>query len=184
MSRAVHNLWDEYFDWLLKRLNLRKRGYSDLLYLLFDTPFRVILDRDVNRLKDGEYLRNRFFIDIGVSGDFMDHPVSVLEVLLALSERIENEYIGNPSDPRPDIIFWEMLCNLGLDYAGFEDNRIKYPTNLRRFHDIIDTFLDREYDFYGKGGLFPLKSVSFDQRDVEIWDQMQAYLSEKYGDLW
>lgn len=184
MNKVVHNLWEEYFNWLLKGLNLKKKGYSNLLYLLFETPFRVVLDRDNNRLDDGKYLRNHFFLDIGVDGEFIEHPVSVLEVLIALCNRIDAEYLGNPNNPRPDIIFWEILCNLGLDSVCFTDSRVKYPTNLRRFQDIIDTFLDREYDFYGKGGLFPLKSVSFDQREVEIWEQMQAYLSEKYGDLW
>lgn len=184
MSKVVHNLWDEYFNWLMKNLNLKKKGYSELLFLLFETPFRVVLERDNNRLDDGKYLRNHFFLDIGVDGDFMDHPVSVLEVLIALCNRIDAEYLGNPNNPRPDIIFWEILCNLGLDSVCFTDSRIKNPSNLRNFYRIIDNFMDRNYDFNGKGSLFPLKSVSFDASEMEIWDQMQAYLSEKYGDFW
>lgn len=182
--KTAHSLWNEYFDWLIRRLDLRKRGYNELLYLLFETPFRVIIERDNNRLEDGKYLRNHFFLDIGVDGDFMEHPVSVLEVLVALSERIENEYIGNPSDPRPDIIFWEMICNLGLDGARFSDGRVKNPSNLREFDRIIDTFLDREYDFYGNGSIFPVKNVNFDVKNMELWEQMQAYLSENYANLW
>lgn len=178
------NIWDSYFEWLLKRLKWSKKGYNELLHRLFDRKFTIVLDRDINRLKDGEYLRNRFFVDIGISGDFKEHPISVLEVLIALSERIETEYIGNPSDPRPDIIFWELLCNLGLNSVCFTDSRINKPANLYNFDQIIDTFLERRYDFYGNGNIFPLKSVSFDVAEMEIWDQMQAYLSENYGDFW
>lgn len=182
--KTVHDLWDEYFNWLVKGLNLKKKGYNELLYLLFETPFAVVLERDKNRLADGRYLRNHFFFDMGIDGDFMDHPVSVLEVLIALSNRIDAEYIGNPNKPRPDIIFWELLCNLGLDSVCFSDSKVKTPTNLRKFDRIMDTFLGRKYDFYGNGSIFPLKSVSFDAKNMEIWEQMQAYLSENYGNFW
>lgn len=178
------NIWDSYFEWLLKRLNLKKRDRKKLLHILFDRPFDVILDRDYNRLEDGRYLRNHFLLECGINGGFTDHYISVLEVLIALCERIELEYIGNPSDPRPDIIFWEILCNLGLDRECFSDSRINHPTNLRKIDEIVNVFVNREYDFNGNGGLFPLKVNDFDQKDVEIWDQMQAYLSENYGDFW
>lgn len=177
------DLWDEYFNWLLDRLKWRKKGYNKLLYLMFNTPFEVYLERDNNRLEDGKYLRNHFFLDLNIDGEFMEHPVSVLEVLAALAERIDTEYIGNPSDPRPDIIFWEMLYNLGFDSSEFMDNRVDFPPNQRKFYNKIDFWMRREYDFNGKGSIFPLKSVCFDQRNAEIWDQMLAYLSEKYDDF-
>lgn len=178
------DMWKKYFNWLLKRLKWKKKNYTKLLHFMFDTPFEVVLDRDENRLEDGRYLRNHFFLDNGIVGDFTDKPVSVLEVLIALADRIDTEYLGNPSDPRPDIIFWEFLCNLGLNTSAFQDNRIEYPSNKYRFESIINTFMYRNYAIDGQGGIFPLKNVNFDVADMELWEQMQAYLSENYGEMW
>ena len=178
------NILEKYFNWLLKRLRWQKKGYNDLLRMMCDIPFEVVLDQDINRLEDGRYLRNHFFLDNGIVGDFTDKPVSVLEVLIALADRIDTEYIGNPSDPRPDIIFWEFLYNLGLNTAAFQDNRIKYPSNKYRFESIINNFIFRNYAVDGRGGIFPLKNVNFDVADMELWEQMQAYLSENYGEMW
>ena len=37
---------------------------------------------------------------------------------------------------------------------------------------------ERSYAFDGYGGLFPLRKPHQDQRNIEIWYQMQAYLME------
>ena len=45
----------------------------------------------------------------------------------------------------------------------------------------LDGFINRQYEANGEGGLFPLKGVCEDQREVEIWYQMNAYLYEHHG---
>ena len=67
-----------------------------------------------------------------------------------------------------------MICNLGLD--KFDDKHY----NSDYVYEILGKFVRREYDFNGRGGLFPLKNVQNDQRKVEIYYQMLAYLSENY----
>ena len=170
----IHNLWSDYLIWIENTYYIDKKGYDMLLDELLNSPFEAIIDRDNNRIDDGEGIRNRYLSENGISGGFIDHPISVLEVLVALACRIDSEYIGNPNDPHPESLFWEMIYNLGLNKF---DNR---HFNGDKIYDILSIFVTREYDFDGNGGLFPLKYPKNDQRCVEIWRQCMAYLSENY----
>lgn len=174
-----------YFKWLLDKVNfnglvgLRKGGfpanlsYRTLLYFLFSKDYKSIIERDENRIQDGLGLRYEFLDDDGELLD-IDDRASVLEVLIALAVRADLEYIGDPGDPHPELIFWRMICNLGLD--KYDDDRIAgREVEVER---IVDIWLLREYDFDGKGGIFPLSVATFDQRKTELWSQMMAYISE------
>ena len=167
-------LWLDYRDWLINLCNFRKKGYDKLLTQLHFSPFEVVLERDINRVQDGLSFRQQFLSENGINGDFYDQPCSILEVLVALAVRIDGEYIGNPADPHPDQIFWEMICNLGLNKF---DNK-HYNSDF--IYEILGKFVGRAYNFDGNGGIFPLKNVQNDQRKVEIWSQMMAYLNENY----
>ena len=141
---------------------------------LFDSPFEAVLDRDINRIDDCLSLREQFFYEKGVNGSFIEKDPCILELLVSLSVRIDNEYLGNPNDPHPEIMLWEMICNLGLD--KFDNSHY----NGDKIYKILGVLVGRQYDFNGKGGLFPLKNVCFDQKNVEIVGQMKAYLSENF----
>ena len=75
-----------------------------------------------------------------------------------------------------------MLSNAGLDSfsdAVYNDNP---DFDIRRIVDIkIRRILNREYHPDGDGGLFPLMNPREDQRGVEIWYQMSAYLLEQFN---
>lgn len=172
MSKYV-NLWNEYKNWLIYKVNFTKKGYDLLLNELHNSPFEAILDRDTNRIEDGEALRSSFFYEQRLNGDFMDQEIGVLEVLVALAIRIDDEYLGNPVTPHPEIIFWEMICNLGLNKC---DNS---HFNRDYIYEKLAIWINREFDFYGNGSIFPLRACNFDQKSVEIWSQMKAYLNEK-----
>ena len=46
--------------------------YSMLLHTLHNTKFSVVVERDINRIKDGISLRDEFLDDVGVvDGDFV-----------------------------------------------------------------------------------------------------------------
>ena len=69
------------------------------------------------------------------------------------------------------------MDNLGL--VPFDDESYVDLDGQTYVERIIDDFVKREYDFNGVGGIFPLKHAEQDQRDVEIWYQMSAYLYER-----
>lgn len=165
----------EYFR-VLRDLILTDKGdetYDLLIKDLYAINFYATIDRDENRAKDGFDLRARY---MGDDSDYITGPCSVLEMLIALAQRM-SEIMYDP-DIGDDTArwFWEMIQNLGLDFNS--DSR--YSSIFT--DQVIGRFLNRSYDADGLGGLFPLEypGEEIDQRDVEIWYQMQSYLNERY----
>lgn len=176
MARMGERWWMEYMNWLLRRVGFEKKGYGLLMEELHNTEFVWVIERDKNRAGDGINLRDEFLEGVFdySSESIIGQPCSVLEMLVAFSIRIDAEYTGAPGDPHPEKIFWEMICNLELNY---------YDDKAFGWHDIyqiLDTWLNRDFDPDGKGSIFPLRKTHRDQRDLEIWSQMQEYLSERY----
>lgn len=172
--------WDEYFGYLCSVVGADDpdSSYIRLMKVLFSVPFIAHLEMDMNRVMDGLQMR-RDYQDAEMMDDrdgYFDSDVTVLEVLIALAERINDELDWNPYRDQTVVWFWEMLANLGLD--GLDDESWKDPDSTLLAGDIIDIWVDRRYDRDGFGGIFPLRNPSNDQRDVEIWYQANAYFLE------
>lgn len=167
---------NEYFKWMTDivcgdRFS-RECSYSKLLKHLHSIDFTWIIPKDSNRAEDGKDLRWRFayFNHIDDYRD-LNGPCSVLEMILALAIRCEESIMDDPAyGDRTSQWFWGMITNLGL--GGMTDSRfdISYADN------VIDRFLNREYDPDGQGGLFTIRDCEYDLRDVEIWAQMNWFL--------
>ena len=182
-------MWDTYRDWLLeevrftgnrklerpnRRLNiLLPSDYELLMRTLHDIDFKWVIERDENRMKDGLALRYDFFDDNDIDGGFV-RPCSVLEMLIGFAIRLDCEYIGDPGDPDPMDIFWKMICNLGL-WMYDNDNFNEFAVEEK-----VDIWLKRGFRSDGFGGIFPLKNVTFDCRNEEIWKLAMAYITENY----
>lgn len=103
--------------------------------------------------------------------DCLDGPCSILEMMIALAIRCEETIMDDTSrGDRTSQWFWEMIVSLGL--GSMSDDRFA-PDIV---DDILDRFLNREYEPNGKGGLFTIKNCEYDLRDVEIWYQLCWYL--------
>lgn len=63
------------------------------------------------------------------------------------------------------------MQNLG--FSEFHDSS-NYSKNFVKLR--VAVVLERKYDEFGNGGLFPLRSPSKDQRRVEIWYQLCEYI--------
>lgn len=165
----------EYFDWLCD-LICRNRfakniSFKKLLTYLHEKEFRYSIPTDVNRFEDGIDLRYRF----DDAYPYLDKrkPCSVLEMMVALSVRCEEEYMDDTTKgDRTSQWFWGMVVNLGL--GSMTDDRF----NLSVVEDVIERFLDRDYEPDGEGGLFTVRNCEFDLRDIEIWHQLCEYLNE------
>ena len=67
-----------------------------------------------------------------------------------------------------------------LDLRQFSDEVYEdYIDAPDLVQERVDVFLDRAYSPDGTGGLFPLHEPDEDQRQVELWYQMSAYLLER-----
>jgi hypothetical protein len=143
---------------------------------LHETEFVYLLDMDKNRAGDGIDLRYRFCYENGYAPDAVDRelegqPSSVLEMLVALSIRCEEQIMDDPdAGNRTERWFWEMVDSLGL--SSLQDGRF----NRNFAESVITRFLRREYEPDGRGGLFTIEGCSHDLRTVEIWYQMMWHL--------
>lgn len=169
---------NEYFEWLsnmvVKNKPKSKRlSFNKLLIFLHATEFRYIILMDENRAEDGKDLRYRYSRESGWPDvpDCLDGPCSVLEMMIALSIRCEEWIMDNTEyGNRTGQWFWDMITSLGL--GSMTDERF----DKILVSDIIERFLDREYQPNGKGGLFTIKNCDDDLRDIEIWVQLCWYL--------
>ena len=171
-------LADDYFEHLLYMMSAdtpEHRKYSRLLSDLYDIAFIYSHPMDENRVIDALDMRKEYLFDRGISirDDFMDRDVSVLEILAALSRRLEIEVTGEPGEDYLGRWFWVCLENLDVLEV---DSR--YDRGLVRYK--IDVWMLRQYKSNGKGGIFPVKKSGIDQREIDLWYQGQLYLAENW----
>ena len=178
MRNKINN---EYFEWLFDLVckdRYSKRGsYRNLLVRLHNTDFRYKILMDRNRGEDGISLRHRFILFNGYEDSYdsvmryLDGPCSVLEMMIALGIRCEEDVMDDTRyGNRSGQWFWGMIRNLGL--SSMTDDKF----NERVVDDIVDRFLDRDYEPDGRGGLFRIRNCDRDLRKVEIWHQLMWYL--------
>lgn len=174
----------EYFNWLCDLIHVETGAgtYWLLARDLYGIEFVWSVNNDDNRAADGIALRERYLSENPyVPSEAVENGAcTVLEMLIALAGRIDFDL----SDPYKDqdgtaVYFWEMIENLGL--TPYEDDMYLEYNGTFNCPAIIDQFMNREYEWNGRGGLFPLDNPSTDQREIEIWYQMNAYLAENYA---
>lgn len=161
----------DYFSWLCNRISIPEgREYTTILNIMFGTEFVWVVGNDENRIADGRNLRLEYHPDRREpNADINSEPVKFLEVLIALSERVA--FLVD--QPAPNWA-WNLIRNIKL--SGFDD-----PLDgreVRKVMDILENVIWRRYAADGGGGFFPLTRPKNDQRQAEIWDQMNAYIQE------
>lgn len=174
----MNKLLEEYYYYLLDNIGANLPEHQNYTYLLEDLNDKEFIWRhpmDENRDIDGLYLRKEFLFDTNRDISLVwDDPRSVLEVLIAFSKRIETEITGEPGNDDIGRWFWVMLDNLGILLP--DDH---YDHGLVMYN--LDIWLLRKFKSDGREGIFPLKKPNSDQRDVDMWYQMQSYLNENWS---
>ena len=129
-------------------------------------PFVVVDVRDDNRAGDGLDLRRLY-------GVIFEEPCTVLELMIALSNRIEMDIMGNSNyGDRTGQWFWRMIYSLGLSSQNdinFDEGYVDY---------ILNRFNRRQYAPNGEGGLFTVDHPRVPpMNEIEIWRQAMRYLN-------
>lgn len=167
---------ERYIRWLYSQVadvkfRVPSRTYWFLIRQLHDKEFVWFVPNDDNRVEDGRALRAEF-LEVAHTRrpdpEWMDRGVSMLEMLIGLSRRLAFE-----SDESPEYWFWTMLGNIHIFKTRHHDAS---EYDQRKVDAALDRVIHRTYDRGGLGGLFPLQSTRRDQRKVELWYQMNAYL--------
>lgn len=169
-----------YFDWLYDQVGSvpdarPSRTYLKVLELMFFKEFVWIVPNDDNRAEDGRDLRREFLDEVGIhnpDNNWMALGCSMLELFIGIARRLAFEAEGEPRD-----WFWLLMRNVGLD---FYNDTTRFTKKVKEdIEEILDDVIWRTYHPNGQGGLFPLEQPHQDQRDVEIWYQLSAYLLER-----
>lgn len=170
---------NSYFDFLCNLVG-RKYEYSRLLAQLHGVEFYSLVPNDDNRGADGEQLRNNYIDEVGPTGapSLPQGPCTVLEMLMGMARRLEFELLGGRYERPAREWFWVLIDNLELDWC--DDVAYSNRETSKEVDSKIKDLLERQYDTNGEGGLFPLHHAQKDQRRVEIWYQMSAWVIENY----
>jgi hypothetical protein len=169
-----------YFRWLYSQVFPDQdpgESYTDVCELMHEIPFNDSIPNDSNRTADGEELRDEFIsLDEGIDLDAFTEmaglgKASLFEILIGLAKRAESV----TEALKPDQWFRTFLGNLGL--LKYPDDRY-LPRHILRVNRILRTFNGRTFDPDGNGGIFPLAKPPVDQRKIELWFQMAAYINE------
>jgi hypothetical protein len=175
-------LEEEYLHWLHsqiaeRRIRHPRRTYWNLLAQLHHKRFVSKVKYDSNRVQDGIDLRREFLDVTGFDPgpDWLEDNVpqcSFLELMIVLARRLAFDGGGEPNS-----WFWELVDNLEL--TPYWDRPRRSRLSERTIDDILNRVVLREYDPDGRGGFFPLRYPSEDQRGVELWYQLSAYVLER-----
>ncbi len=161
-------LYSDYYLWLESLVN--DGNHNRLIRYLYEQPYKWQFTLDENRAAGGLNLRSRYAYENGVNvQDVGQGPCSVLEMLIALSDRMTEQLTMDIYD-----WFWDLIRNLGLDQ--FDD----YNFDERGVSYILSVWLERKYDNKGNGSPFPLSDYSGDCRNLDTWSQMNIWISENY----
>jgi hypothetical protein len=168
---------EEYLVWLYSqvgavKLRNRSKSYWSLSRQLFKTEFFWFVPHDDNRAEDGKDLRYEFLDACGLDApdEWLQMGCSMLELLIAISRRLAFETEGQPR-----VWFWHLIEVLDLKQyndRAFDDNAAE------KVEEVLNGVIFRLYEPSGRGGLFPLNRPRQDQREVELWYQLSAYLLE------
>lgn len=170
-----------YFKWLCDKVIDKESPlkYTKLMKHLWEAPFMPLMSMDENRANDGLDLRWEFGRELNISQEQIEEDLNyrpepecrIIEMMIALAIRCEetimtDDRYGN----RTGEWFWNMIVSLGL--GTMNDTRY----DRKYVNIIIDNFNNREYKKDGEGGLFTIRGIRKDMRNVEIWYQMCWYL--------
>lgn len=178
--RVPDSIHDVYFAWLYDQVMdvwdvNSEESYTAVCALMHQVIFTALVPYDENRIADAAGLRNNFKELAGNIGprelaDLMLPDASVFEVLIALADRAD---FMVPLTRK--VWFHIFLENLKLDKYNDWYNRPRSTWPVER---IINVFNSRAYQPNGRGGIFPLRRAPQDQRKVELWYQMGAYMTD------
>lgn len=175
-----------YFEWLTSMVDpFTERGnHNHFFSILHNMTYIPMIELDNNRVSDGIGLRELYArnYDIRVDGEILiDSPCSMLEFLVALASRMNYIY-SQTNENCTSEMFWDMMGNIGFSYYDTTDNSFAArPEMNSELENAIEMVVYRRYSPNGEGNLFLLKNPKHDQRNVEVWYQMNQYLIEKMG---
>lgn len=170
----------DYFEYILEYLAGDGEGdepsYSNLLWILYNYEFHVVVDMDFNRVKNALYLRDHLAEEAGLN-IIDDDFCSVLDILVHLADRMAFN-VDRLSERENGLrcYFWEMIENFGFEECTDGNKNWSEEEVL----EVLDDWVCRKYDENGCNTPYPIRHKMKKYQKMELWDQMQIYIEENY----
>lgn len=176
---------DRYFEWLYGMIGSVKnrnpeRSHWRLAKRLYMTEFEYFIPNDDNRAMDGKDLREEFLDrrpTLEWDRNWLEMDCSMLEMFIALARRADFHAFDGTLEGGVGGWFWKFMDNLKL--SNYVD-AVTHEKDLEDIDRILSKVNNRTYLASGRGGVFPLRRPKEDQRGVELWYQLSAYLLENH----
>ena len=170
---------DRYFEWLMD--DVKGSYYDTMLFKLHSVNFLMDeKEMDLPRIQDALSLRKQFVKETGGHFEIVNvpkHTCTFLELLIAMSARLENDILHelDKGDRHIDW-FWMFIDNLGLTDATNDH----WTYSLDRYVDKrCKNIVERSFGRNGQDGLFiVLSHPDKDLRTIDLWTQMCWWVME------
>lgn len=162
---------DVYFEWLYQKA-FSTNEYRELMLWLWEIDFYWSNDFDANRAADGISLRRAYLFENGRAKenyDWDESECTFMELFIGLANKL-----AMLLDKDVQETMLHLMRNIGLD--NMKNGRVHEDY----VDEVVYRIMDRDYDYNGDGGFFPLSNPPSDQRNVELLYQMNHYILE-YG---
>lgn len=174
-------LEENYYNWLCTMAipdDSTRSKYSNLLFTLYNIEFIPKMDRDENRMHDGIDFKKQYAYMNGLPYKTVEYGIrknscSMLEMMVALSYRMEEEIMDDPDKGNRTSLWFKTMLE-SMELIDQTDDKFNWQYVVQ----ILYQFNDRKYQYNGHFGLFTLNNPPIDMRQVEIWYQMFYYLEE------
>jgi hypothetical protein len=158
-----------YYEWLVDQIDVpQDKSFLHLFERMHNVEFVWLIPNDDNRVEDAIDLRGEF---AGSDGHLNLGGATCLEMVVALSRKLG--FIASGGGHAKQWA-WTLIKNLGL--SRFADPMT--PDKMERIDLILHDLIWRNYNSDGSGGFFPLQRPDIDQTKVDIWHQLNAYVTE------
>ena len=198
-SEEIYEAYFSYIYECISGLNvndkdplLSKRSFAKKLFELDYKPAECDESRSVDgcglrymfemSMRDSYYSEKDFddFKD-RVVNVFKDKPCSMLEMMVALSDKMEDIMSDDAYPDRHYMWINKMIVSLGI--GGYSQRYInEHPEWEKEIETAINTFNKREYSDNGKGGLFfispPKPETVPKMNELPLWDQALIYMNK------
>lgn len=177
MSRSSAE--NDYLTWLVKQMNIVEgKNYGMLLRELYRHEFYSVIKYDEDRGADGIVLRRTWADEFGYGGSLDFGPPRVLETIIGISLRIEDQIFGGPWADEWDYkrVFWDLINNLNLmDFDG-----VLSSSDYTYIASVLEAFLSKSVTCDVFVNIFHFSEEKRNIRKMNLWGQMHLYIAEKW----
>lgn len=164
---------DRYFEFLYTK-GFSDDKYRSLARYLHSLPFEWRIDMDKNRMYDGLAMRTEFDDDDSLDSVYSQldgNKCTMLEFFVGFAHRLVRDMFGSEDISVQELVE-VMLTSLDIFYQDVNEPEIE---------DILNDWIDGEYDDYGRGNIFSFRKKQRGLNKIHMWMQASWWWNENHA---